>query len=52
MLLFKNISSIKKKEKKKEKSKKQSFKKMFIGFCCRKLNNGKLDQSNLELAQI
>jgi len=25
---------------------------MFIGFCRRKLNKEKLDQSNLELAQI
>jgi len=37
--------SIKRKEKK-------SFKKMFIGFCRRKLNKGKLDQINSELAQI
>ena len=42
------MNNIKKKEKKKNKS----FKKTFIGFCCRKLNKGQLDQINLELAQI
>jgi hypothetical protein len=47
---LKYISSIKKI--KKRKGKKQSFKKMFIGFCRRKLNKGKLDQINSELAQI
>jgi hypothetical protein len=41
----KYISSIKKSKEKK------SFKKMFIGFYRRKLNKGKLDQMNSELAQ-
>jgi len=44
----KYISSIKKqKEKGKEK---KSFKEMFIGFCCRKLNKGKLDQIKLVIS--
>jgi len=41
-----------KKERKKERKKEKSFKKMFIGFCPRKPNKGKLDQINSELAQI
>jgi hypothetical protein len=41
-----------KKERKKERKKEKSFKKMFIGFCARKPNKGKLDQINSELAQI
>jgi len=40
-----------KKIKNKEKRKKL-FKKVFIGFSRRKLNKGKLDQINSELAQI
>jgi len=49
----KYISSIKnKKKREKRKAKKKSFKKTFIGFCRKKLNKGKLDQINLELAQI
>jgi hypothetical protein len=47
----KYISSIKNKKREKKKEKK-SFKKTFIGFCRRKLNKGKLDQINSELAQI
>ena len=31
--------------------KKSRKKKTFIGFCCRKLNKGKLDQINLEFAK-
>jgi hypothetical protein len=47
----KYINTIKKKRKEKSK-KKNLFKKTFIGFCCRKLNKRKLDQINLELAEI
>jgi len=52
-VIVKNIlveSKTKKKEKKEKK--KKLFKKMFIGFCRRKLNKRKLDQINSELAQI
>jgi hypothetical protein len=49
----KYISSIKnKKKREKIKAKKKSFKMTFIGFCRRKLNKGKLDQINSELAQM
>jgi hypothetical protein len=51
-VIVQNIS-VASKTKKKEKSKKKIVqKKMFIGFCSRKLNKRKLDQINLELAQI
>jgi len=42
------FSSIEKKKKKEKKS----FKKTFICFCRKKLNEGKLDQINLELAEM
>jgi len=47
-----SIASKTKKKREKRKAKKKSFKKMFIEFCRRKLNKRKLDQINLELAQI
>jgi hypothetical protein len=53
-VIVQNISvASKTKNKKREKrSKKKLFKKTFIGFCRRKLNKRKLDQINMELAQI
>jgi hypothetical protein len=47
---LKYIGRIKKEGKSKMK-KKSRKKKTFIGFCCRKLNKGKLDQINLEFAK-
>jgi hypothetical protein len=52
-VIVQNISVASKKKKKKRKTKKKfRSKKTFIGFCRRKLNKRKLDQINLELAQI
>jgi hypothetical protein len=50
-VIVQNIS-VASKRKKETKKKKKSFKKTFIGFCRRNLNKRKLDQINLELAQI
>jgi len=50
-VIVQNIS-VASKTKKETKKKKKSFKKTFIGFCRRNLNKRKLDQINLELAQI
>jgi hypothetical protein len=49
----KYIISVKNQKKRvKRKAKKKSFKKLFIGFCRRKLNKGNFDQPNFALAQI
>jgi hypothetical protein len=46
------VASKTKKKREKRKAKKKLFKKMFIGFCRRKLNKRKLDQIKSELDQI
>jgi hypothetical protein len=53
-VIVQNISVASKTKKKKKRKAKKKFrsKKTFIGFCRRKLNKRKLDQINLELAQI
>jgi hypothetical protein len=53
-VIVQNISVASKTKKQKKRKAKKTFrsKKTFIGFCRRKLNKRKLDQINLELAQI
>jgi hypothetical protein len=51
-VIVQNISVASKKKRKEKSKKKNCSKRRFNGFCRRKLNKRKLDQINLELAEI